>query len=65
MLVNSELYLALKEAGASNEKAGAAAAILADHELRFAKFNALHADVMRYIAIISASLVFGALLTHI
>ena len=61
MLVNSELYTALREAGASHEKAGAAAAIVAEHELQFSKLKALRIDILRYIAIVAVCMILGTI----
>ena len=63
MLVNSELYIALKEAGASHERAEAAAVILAEHELQFLKMKVWRVEALRGVAIVAIGLVF-ALVAH-
>jgi hypothetical protein len=52
MLISGEIYAALKEAGASDEKAEAAAALLAIHERRLLKIEALHTEMLRWGAIV-------------
>ncbi len=56
MLVNSELYIALKEAGASHESAEAAAVILAEHELQFLKMKMWRVEALRGVAIVAIGL---------
>jgi hypothetical protein len=55
MLISGELYAALKEAGASDGNAQAAAALLATHELRILRIEALHREVLRWGAILGVS----------
>ena len=55
MLVSGELYLALRQAGAADESASAAAAVLATHELRLRKLE----ETLRWAAI-PAIFVIGA-----
>jgi hypothetical protein len=52
MLISGEIYAALKEAGASDEKAEAAAALLAVHERRLLKIEALHTELLRWAVIV-------------
>jgi hypothetical protein len=52
MLISGEIYAALKEAGASDDKAEAAAALIAVHERRLLRIETLHAEVLRWGAIV-------------
>jgi hypothetical protein len=55
MLISGEIYVALKAAGASDEKAEAAAALIAVYESRLKKIETLHLERWLGIAVIAAA----------
>jgi hypothetical protein len=55
MLISGELYQALKDAGACNEKSMAAAALLASQELRLQRLEEMFTWALRGAALIGAS----------
>jgi hypothetical protein len=61
MLISSEIFLALKDAGVSDPKAAAAAALLAAHERRLARIEAIHVELLRW-SLLGAGLAAIALL---
>jgi len=62
MLVSGELYVALKEAGVSDDKAEAAAAIVAAHETRLRRIETLFIEALRWGAIFAISSICAGLI---
>jgi hypothetical protein len=62
MLVSGELYAALKEAGASDDKAEGAAAVLAAHETRLRRIETLGLEALRWGAIFVVSSICAGLI---
>lgn len=62
MLISGEFYDALRDGGTGDEKAMAAAALMADHELRLRRLDEIITWLSRLTAIIGTSIIAAAVI---